>query len=217
MKKFLAFFLILFFLIPTVFAGELLQTSTGFYYPVNKKHSGAYLHFGSKNRYYGMSCHLANDYKVPENTPVYAVGIGVVESVNDAVGNYGGDSPARSGGAIIIKHFSKNGEVFYALYGHMKNFQIKKGESVKGGQYLGDVAMYYSGTTPLSHLHFGINKEFPTYLGYTPTRKCENFMGFVNPEKFLKSHSPFNAEKEIKKFLEKMKILQKQILSIFGL
>lgn len=78
-----------------VYSNTLMQTSTGFYYPVSKEHSGAYLGFGSKNSYYGNSCHLANDYKVKEGRFVYAVSDGIVKRVSSNVGNYGGDTPDR--------------------------------------------------------------------------------------------------------------------------
>jgi len=104
MKKIIITAILGLFLFPSFTqASDVLQTSTGFYYPVGKVHSGAYLHYGSKNRNYGNSCHLANDYKVKEGTPVYSVGNGIVISTNMEIGNYGGDNPARNGGAIIIK------------------------------------------------------------------------------------------------------------------
>lgn len=61
---------------------------------------------------------------------------------------------------------------------------------VRGGQHIGDVHSYYSRNHNLSHLHFGINKEFPSYLGYTATSECIDYIGFVDPESFLKRNSP---------------------------
>jgi len=173
-----------------VYANNLLQTSTGFYYPVNKKHSGAYLGFGSRNSNYGNQCHLANDYKVSEGTSVYSVSSGVVVKADLYVSNYGGDTPSISGGAIVIKHLISNGKVFYALYGHLKNFKVSKGDTVKGGQHIGDVRSYYSGSSSLPHLHFGINTSIPSYRGYTPTTTCSDYRGYIDPEPFLESNSP---------------------------
>jgi hypothetical protein len=194
MKKVIVnFFMILGFFgyTTSLCADNLLQTSTGFYYPVNQKHSDSrYLGFGSSNRNYGNKCHLANDYSVDEGTKVHAVANGTIVKVDSSVGSYGGDTPSRSGGAIVIKHFTSEGKVFYALYGHLKNFKVSKDDVVVGGEYIGDVRSYYSGTTSLPHLHFGINSNTPSYTGYTPTSNCINYLGFVNPENFLKSNSP---------------------------
>lgn len=184
--------LILIFASLYVYASNtILKTKTGFYYPANKKHSDSiYLGFGDKNKNYGYKCHLANDYNLEIGDSIYSVGSGVVTSANYNVSNYGGDTPAVSGGAIIIKHEKSDGEFFYALYGHLKNFKVNKGDTVAGGQHIGDVRSYKSNGTELTHLHFGINEENPTYAGYTPTKNCNDYRGYVDPEEYLKNNSP---------------------------
>jgi murein DD-endopeptidase MepM/ murein hydrolase activator NlpD len=213
-KVILLAFLSFFFFSPS-HATPAMQNSNGFYYPVGKKHSGEYLGFGSKNFYYGNSCHLANDYKADVETPVYAIGFGVVENVSTNVGNYGGDTPPRPGGAIIIKHFTKTGDSFYALYGHV-NSVVEVGNVVKGGEIIGVIHSYYSQYTDIPHLHFGINNDFPSYIGYTPSPQCKNTMGFVDPEVFLDLHEPFDMnsfKSEVKIFLEKS-VLYKASVSL---
>ena len=167
-------------------AYAVLQTDTYFYYPADKKHSGRYLGFGEKNSKYNYQCHLANDYDVSVGSPVYSVADGIVESVDTSVSKFGGDTPAKTGAAVIIKHKTSEG-VFYALYGHVQNIGIADGDFVKGGQHIADVANYYSETTSLPHLHFGINTGVPTYAGYTPTSNCRNYLGYVDPEPFLET------------------------------
>jgi hypothetical protein len=169
---------------------ELLRTNTGFYYPANKQHDGTYLRFGQRNARYKDKCHLANDYHVREGTPVYAVNEGVVQTARTDVSNYGGDTPSRPGGAVIIKHKTSDGKIFYALYGHLQNIQVKAGDKVIPGEHIGDVGKYYSKNTNLPHLHFGINTQQASFAGYTPTKECKNYLGFIDPEPFLQNKTP---------------------------
>lgn len=198
MKNFHFIFVII-LCIPTVLmayeTNKLIQTTSGFYYPGNTKHENSpYLGFGDPNKNYGNKCHLANDYYMKIGSHVYSVGDGIVEKAELNVGNFGGDTPARDGGAIVIKHTTSENKVFYALYGHLKNLQVFKGDFVVGGQYIGDVRSYLSKNTELPHLHFGINTNIPTYSGYTPTSSCKEHQGYVDPEPFLTNNSPSKYE-----------------------
>lgn len=180
----------------TLASSNIIQTNSGFYLPVNQRHvDSRYLGYGDTNSQYGNKCHLANDYSVAENTSVYAVADGKVESASLTVGNYGGDTPAVNGGAIIIRHATEGGEVFYALYGHVKNFLVAEGDYVVAGQQIGSVGPYVSNRSSLPHLHFGINSGVPSYSGYsttakTATRNCTGFQGFVDPEVYLNANTP---------------------------
>jgi len=173
-------------------ADNLAKTSTGFYLPANMWHSeSTYLAYGQHNPKYGNKCHLASDYGPIENAPVYAVANGVVHSASMSVGNYGGDTPAKKGGAIVIEHKTNTGQIFYALYGHVKNFQVGINDFVVAGQQIANVGPYISSGKSLPHLHFGINLNIPSYTGYTPTKACADYLGFIDPEVFLQNNSPF--------------------------
>lgn len=169
-------------------AATLLETDTGFIYPGNMKHQdSSYIGFGQPHPPADDKCHLANDYKLPEGSPVYAVDSGVVEQAGTEIPGYGGDD-GSAGGALIIKHNTSSGTVFYALYGHIKNLSVSAGNTVTAGQHIADVGPFNASGNPLPHLHFGINPNIPSYKGYTPTSQCTNYLGYVDPENFLTSN-----------------------------
>lgn len=167
------------------FSAEILQTTTGFYYPGNMKHSDSNYFEFDKN-IPGVGCHLANDYNLSLGSPVYAVGSGTVAQLSTNINGYGSDVGAP-GGAIVIRHTTADNKVFYGLYGHINNFKASVGDTVKGGQHIADVALYISGGVQLPHLHFGLNTSSARYDGYG---NCTNSKGFVDPEPYLESNSP---------------------------
>jgi len=162
-------------------AASLTMTDTGYVYPANKKTS-SYFDF---KKVVGGRCHLAKDFKASIGSPIYATDDGIVQIANDNIPGY--NSPAGAGGAIVIKHQTSSGKVFYALYGHIKNFTVKVGDQVKGGQKIAEVAPYSAGGIKLSHLHFGINTEQASLLGFSAS--CNDALGFVNPVEFIKKNS----------------------------
>jgi hypothetical protein len=190
---YITLFAAIFGLVSAVQASNLpIQTNTGFYLPANMWESQTiYFKFGRKNPNYQYRCHLGTDYSAAEGTTIRAVTNGIVEKASMFVGNYAGDTPAVDGGAIVIKHRRSNGNVFYALYGHVKNIQVAVGDRVSAGNRIGDVGPYISNGTSLPHLHFGINSGLPSYSGYTPYADCADYLGFVDPEAFLTNNSPW--------------------------
>lgn len=177
---------------------NVLQLSSGFYLPTSQRHnqtSPRYIGYGDRNPKYGNECHLANDYYAQPGTSVFAIADGLVVAQNSSVGNYGGDTPSRSGGAIVIKHQTSSNETFYALYGHVKNSKVKRGDLVVASQKIGEVGTYFSGTRALPHLHFGIRRTFDQnkYRGYT-TGGCRNYYSFVDPEPYMEGRNPLGHE-----------------------
>lgn len=88
--------------------------------------------------------HLGIDYAAPVGTPVETIADGVVTFVGwkGGFGNY-----------IEVKHANS----FVTTYGHLKSFNVKKGEKVKQGKVIG-----YVGSTGLStgpHLDFRISEH----------------------------------------------------------
>ena len=170
-------------------AATLLKTDTGYIYPANKKHSDSkYIGYGDKNVFFGNRCHLADDYDRPEGSSIVAIDGGVVEQVSSSIPFYGGDD-GTPGGALIIKHTTSSGKVFYALYGHIKEISVAKGDTVTAGQEIAKVGSFTSAGKALPHLHFGINPDIPSYEGYTPTSACTDYLGYVDPEEFMKSNN----------------------------
>lgn len=164
-----------------------IQTATGMYYPVNMEHKDSdYIGFLDKNPKYGYKRHLGNDYHVSEGTSVVAITDGIVHFANMNVGNFGGDTPARNGGLIIIKHKMADGKEIFANYGHVKNLLVKEGDTVVAGQKIAEVGAYYSAGSYLPHLHFAINPTQVSTAGYESD--SGNTFGFVSPETFMKSN-----------------------------
>ena len=100
-------------------------------YPITQK-------FGEK--YTNEAGHNGIDYALPMGTPVLAAADGIVHVAgidNTGYGNY-----------VIIKHTWNAG----TLYGHLRNWNVIPGQSVKAGDIVG-----YSGNSGNStgpHLHF---------------------------------------------------------------
>ena len=162
-------------------AETLLMTDTGYVYPANKKSSS---YFGFKKVVKGQ-CHLAKDFKASIGAPIYATDDGVVKIANDNITGY--NSPAGAGGVIVIEHKTSSGKVFYALYGHIRNFAVKVGDKVSGGQKIAEVAPYSAGGFKLSHLHFGINTSQASLQGFSSS--CSDTLGFVDPVKYINENS----------------------------
>ncbi len=87
--------------------------------------------------------HHGIDMASPVGSKVMACKTGIVKNVvkNDSVyGNY-----------IIIQHANE----MISLYAHLSTIDVKRGESVKGGQKIAEVGL--TGLTTGPHLHFEIN------------------------------------------------------------
>ncbi len=183
-----------------------LKTSTGFYYPTNAKHasSPSYYHgFGDVSPYFNQRCHMANDYKAKEGDPVVAIGDGEVVKIKTDEPYYGGTF-GEKGGLMIIKHKTADSKVFYAVYAHIKGIKLHVGDRVNAKQIIAVIGPYNGGNNkPFPHLHFSISTDDSalTYKwGYTPTSACKDYMGFVDPEKFMLEHQapsnkPLDTEK----------------------
>jgi hypothetical protein len=174
-------------------SNTVLQTDTGFYYPANTSNRGGYYGWLSKNKNFSNKCHLAYDYKKQEGDKVFSIADGTVVTARMNVGGYGGIG--KQGGAIVIEHQKQGGSAFYALYGHVKNFKVKEGDFVVGGQHIGDIGPYENAP----HLHFGINTSKALLSGYTSKpnpKNChtEDMRGFVDPGVFLTNEKPARYE-----------------------
>ncbi len=187
MKRISTISLILLLIPLTLYAVATLRTTTGFYYPTDKKHADSdYFAYGEPNPVFGNQCHLANDYDFAEGSPVYAVGQGVVVSAANVAG-YGSDF--TKGGVMVVKHTKSDDTFFYGLYGHIKNY-VAAGTTVEGGQKIAEVGKYSVAGVDQPHLHFSINPSSASLEGYTPTAACTNYLGFVDPEPYLIANSP---------------------------
>lgn len=85
--------------------------------------------------------HDGIDMAGPMNSPILAVGDGVVVQAGSAAG---------FGLWVVIRH--DNGD--YSVYGHMYHYFVTVGEHVSAGQHIADIGSNGESTGP--HLHFGV-------------------------------------------------------------
>ncbi|MCX7239740.1 MAG: M23 family metallopeptidase [Burkholderiales bacterium] len=91
-----------------------------------------------------MRAHQGVDYGAPTGTPVRTVGDGVVEfaGVQNGFGN-----------VVIVKHGNGNATV----YAHLSRIQVRSGQRVNQGQYVGAVGQTGWATGPHLHFEFRVN------------------------------------------------------------
>ncbi|HUF68906.1 MAG TPA: peptidoglycan DD-metalloendopeptidase family protein [Longimicrobiales bacterium] len=108
----------------------------------------------------GLEGHNGYDWAMPEGTPIFAVGDGVVAAA-------GGEPPwscpllndqTVSALRVVIIHTAPSGERFMSIYIHLARLDVEPLDSVVAGQQIG-----LSGNTGCStgpHLHFEVRREF---------------------------------------------------------
>ncbi|UCS92903.1 M23 family metallopeptidase [Echinicola marina] len=89
--------------------------------------------------------HTGIDFSAPKGTPIYATGDGKVVEVKTEFGGYGK--------SIVIDH----GFGFKTRYGHMNEFSVKRGQTVKRGDEIGKVGN--TGTSTAPHVHYEVIKD----------------------------------------------------------
>ncbi|WP_423126753.1 M23 family metallopeptidase [Gaoshiqia sp. Z1-71] len=89
--------------------------------------------------------HYGMDFTAPVGTEIYSTGDGIVKDVQTSRTGYGR--------WIVIDH----GFGYETLYGHLNDFNVKVGQSVKRGSVIGYVGN--SGTSSGPHLHYEVHKN----------------------------------------------------------
>lgn len=104
--------------------------------------------------------HNGIDLAYTLGTPVYSVFDGKVTVAQDSYGS--------AGKAVLIGHDldgdGKND--YYTEYFHLSKYNVKVGDTVTGGQKIGEIGSTGASTGP--HLHFGIKKGDGTYIDPEP-------------------------------------------------
>jgi murein DD-endopeptidase MepM/ murein hydrolase activator NlpD len=92
-----------------------------------------------------MKMHKGIDISAPTGTKVYASGTGIIDKISSSDDGYGN--------CIVIDH----GYGFKSRYAHLSGFNVKEGDEVKKGDFIGLVGSTGRSTGP--HLHYEIEKE----------------------------------------------------------
>lgn len=130
-----------------------------------------------------VGSHPAVDIKIPMNTPILAIGNGVVVKASD------GD--AGFGKVIVIKHLNfptledpVPQQEIYSGYGHLGRIDVTVGDLVEKGQIIGLSGNSGFATTP--HVHFQIDNNKAPWHPYWPFTYKEaanagyDFVGAIN-------------------------------------
>jgi murein DD-endopeptidase MepM/ murein hydrolase activator NlpD len=86
--------------------------------------------------------HYGMDFTAPLGTDIFVTGDGVVESVTRDMRGYGNH--------IVVDH----GFGYKTLYGHLDNFNVRRGQKVKRGDVIGFVGN--TGASLAPHLHYEV-------------------------------------------------------------
>src|SRR5688572_13845502 len=104
--------------------------------------------------------HDGYDWRMPEGTPLFAVGDGEVLVAGMSAPSF---CPPldRTVQALVVamRHVDADGEVFLSLYGHLSRVDVTAGQHISVGAAIG-----LSGNTGCSgtpHLHFGVLRPVP--------------------------------------------------------
>ncbi|MGA9466552.1 MAG: peptidoglycan DD-metalloendopeptidase family protein [Exiguobacterium marinum] len=102
--------------------------------------------FGAASGQFGYTFHNGLDIAAKTGTPIYAAEAGTVTKVSSS-GPYGNH--------VQIEH-NVDGQKWTTVYAHMHKVDVKKGQTVRQGEPIGQLGN--TGNSSGSHLHFEIHK-----------------------------------------------------------
>jgi murein DD-endopeptidase MepM/ murein hydrolase activator NlpD len=118
--------------------------------------------------------HYGMDFTAPKGTPIYAAGDGTVTRADNNSSGYGKH--------IRIEH----GYGYLSLYGHLSQYNVKRGQKVERGDLIGFVGS--TGRSEAPHLHYEVWKDSDRinpinfYYGSLSPEEFENMLKFANQE-----------------------------------
>lgn len=118
--------------------------------------------------------HYGMDFTAPKGTPIYATGDGTVTRADNNSSGYGKH--------IRIEH----GYGYLSLYGHLSQYNVRRGQKVKRGDLIGFVGS--TGRSEAPHLHYEVWKDtnrinpINFYYGSLSPEEFESMLKFANQE-----------------------------------
>ena len=102
--------------------------------------------------------HSGVDWPYASGTDIKSVGDGVVSETYDTTWNTypgGNYEPVWRGVCVVINHGMVDGHEIFSLYAHMSMRAVNVGDTVTGGQKIGEIGN--TGYSDGAHLHFEID------------------------------------------------------------
>lgn len=168
-----------------------VQLTDGFDFPVGKPDSvGYYKARGLRLRppvHFGEDWNGRGGGNTDMGDPVYSIGDGVVTWAYDVRVGWGN--------VVIIRYGYREpstGQVRFcdALYGHLREMQVRVGQKVKRGQQIGTIGsnrgMY------AAHLHFEIRHNLS--IGMQRESVARNLTNWADPTAFIKRYRRLNRD-----------------------
>jgi len=148
--------------------------------------------------------HVGADLCRNIGTSVRAIADGCVEDYDTSLSYYGGISKEDRGGAVLLRHQTSSGRIFYAVYGHntpnasyLNERRCDGGsKTVKAGDVIAWVHEYVGGS---DHLHFGIRPDAVDPEFVFRGKGCSNAdnCGWVDPFTFLMENEPLDTSETL--------------------
>lgn len=132
----------------------------------NLKRISSYYGYRTDPFYKVRKFHEGIDFSAPSGTPIYAPGDGVVTYTHYSHRGYGN--------RLVIDH----GFNFKTEYAHIKEFKVKRGDTVKRGQLIATIGNTGKSTAP--HLHYEVHK------GNKAVNPIYYFFNDITPQQFEK-------------------------------
>ncbi len=127
--------------------------------------------------------HLAVDIKIPEGTPIYAIGNGTVTKASTQNGGFGHHIVLIHNNFPTLEN-EQNRNTIYSSYSHLSELNVSVGDVVRKGEQIGLSGRTGTATTP--HLHFQIDNSDSPWQPFWPFTWQEayeeglDFFGAVN-------------------------------------